>query len=336
MAPSSAERRVGLTLLLLGAPQPLTKARIRSLVEGYADLSDAAFNQAFERDKRALRVELGLPIETSGAGEDEGYRIRLGDFALEPVDLAPEEAGAVALAARSWREAGMAASSQRALMKLRSIGVEPDTDALASLFTPSDVAETRPEATHGLAVLRDAVTNRRRVTFEYADRGVRHVEPWGLAMAHGQWYLFGADLDRAATRRFKLARIQGRVRSSTANFTFPEPDPEEVRRLSEQISSEHPADEAVLALRLGREGALHRPLTPADRQAPEGYRAWRVAYTYRKGFVGELAMLGTDVVVLTPPELASALVDHLTAMLRAGQAAGVADGGEVTHGVDRH
>lgn len=319
MAPSNAERRVVLTMLLLGAPQPLTKARIRELVEGYAGLSEAAFNQSFERDKRALRVEMGLPIETSGVGEDEGYRIRLGEFALAPVDLTPEEAAAVALAARSWREAGMAASSQRALMKLRSIGVEPDTEALASLFTPSDVADTRPAATQGLAVLRDAITNRRRVSFDYADRGARrHVEPWGLAMAHGQWYLFGADLDRHGTRKFKLARIRSTVKPGTANLAFPEPEPAAVRRLTEEVSAQRAADEAVVAVRTGREAALHRPLAEADEPAPPGYRAWRVAYAYRQGFIGELAMLGTDVVVLSPPALRTQLVEHLTALLAEG------------------
>lgn len=318
MAPNNAERRVVLTMLLLGAPQPLTKARIRQLVDGYAGLSDAAFNQAFERDKRALRVEMGLPIETSGIGEDEGYRLTVGDFALAPVDLTAEEAAAVALAARTWREAGMAASSQRALMKLRSIGVEPDTEALASLFAPSDVADTRPAATRGLAVLRDAITNRRRVSFDYTGRGTRHVEPWGLAMAHGQWYLFGADLDRHATRRFKLARIRGTVKSGKANFAFPEPDPEAVRQLASEVSSQRTEDEAVVAVRVGREAALHRPLTVADALAPPGYRAWRVSYAYRQGFVGELAMLGTDVMVLSPPALRTQLVEHLTALLAEG------------------
>ncbi len=317
MAPSNAERRVVLTVLLLGAPQPLTKARIRELVEGYAGLSDAAFNQSFERDKKALRVEMALPIETSGVGEEEGYRIRVGEFALAPVDLDPEEAAAVALAARSWREAGMAASSQRALMKLRSIGVEPDTDALSTLFAPSDVADTRPEASRGLAVLRDAVTNRRRVTFDYADRGTRHVEPWGLTMTHGQWYLFGADVDRHDTRKFKLSRIRGAVKAGVAYFAFPVPDPDAVRRLSDEVSTVQDLEEAVIAVRPGREGALHRELTPADDAAPAGYRAWRVEYRYRNGFVGELAMLGTDVVVLSPPALRSELVDHLDTMLAA-------------------
>lgn len=317
MASSNAERQVSLTMLLLTASQPLTKARIRSLVDGYADLSDGAFNQSFERDKRALR-EMSLPIETTGVGEDEGYRIRPGDFQLAPVDLTPEEAAAVALAARSWRRAGMAASSQRALMKLRTIGVEPDAEALSSLFAPTEVSDTRPAATNGLVVLRDAIATRRRVTFGYGGRGTRRVEPWGLAMAHGQWYLFGSDLDRGGdVRRFKLARIQGAVRVEPTRGAYAEPDPAEVERISEEIAGARADDEALLAVRIGREGVLHRPLTPVEEDVPDGYRSWRVAYGYRRGFVGELAALGTDVVVLSPPELRTALVQHLTALLAA-------------------
>lgn len=322
MASSNAERQVSLTMLLLSATQPLTKARIRRLVDGYSGLSDAAFNQAFERDKRALR-EMSLPIETTGAGEDEGYRIRPGDFQLEPVDLTPEEAAAVALAARSWQQAGMAASSQRALVKLRTIGADPGTDALTSLFAPTEVADTRPAASRGLAVLRDAIATRRRVSFEYADRGIRHVEPWGLAMAHGQWYLFGADLDRGrAVRRFKLARIQGKVTAATTRGAFPEPDPAEAERVSAEIAGQGADDEAVLAIRIGREAALHRPLVPAELPAPPGYRPWRVGYSYRPTFVGELAALGTDVFVLAPDGLRTALVDHLSAMLEGADPTG--------------
>ena len=315
MAASNAERRVSLTMLLLSATQPLTKARIRGLVDGYAGLSDGAFNQAFERDKRALR-EMSLPIETTGVGEDEGYRIRPGDFQLEPVDLTPEEAAAVALAARRWRQAGMAASSQRALMKLRTIGADPGAEALASLFAPTDVADTRPEATRELVVLRDAIATRRRVTFDYADRGTRRVEPWGLAMAHGQWYLFGADLARGGdTRRFKLARIQGKVHAEPGRGAFAEPDRVEAERISAEIGSQRADDEALVAIRSGREAALHRPLTTTGEPAPEGYRAWRVGYGYRRTFVGELAALGTDVIVLAPDGLRTALIDHLSGML---------------------
>lgn len=315
MASSNAERQVSLTILLLSATQPLTKARIRRLVEGYAGLSDAAFNQAFERDKRALR-EMSLPIRTTGSGEDEGYRIPPGDFQLAPVDLTPEEAAAVALAARSWQQAGMAASSQRALVKLRTIGADPGTEALTSLFAPTQVADTRPAASRGLAVLRDAIASRRRVSFAYADRGTRHVEPWGLAMAHGQWYLFGADLDRGGdVRRFKLARIQGKVTAAPNRGAFPEPDPAEAERISAEIAAQRADEEAVLAIRIGREAALHRPLAPAEAAAPPGYRAWQVGYAYRPTFVGELAALGTDVVVLAPDDLRTALVGHLSAML---------------------
>ena len=324
MASSNAERRVSLTMLLLSATQPLTKARIRGLVDGYAGLSDGAFNQAFERDKRALR-EISLPIETTGTGEDEGYRIRPGDFQLEPVDLTPEEAAAVALAARSWRQAGMAASSQRALMKLRTIGADPGAEALASLFAPTEVADTRPEATRELAVLRDAIATRRRVTFDYADRGTRRVEPWGLAMAHGQWYLFGADLDRGGdTRRFKLARIQGKVHADGGRGAFPEPDRAEAERISTEIGSQRADDEALVAIRTGREAALHRPLTATDEPAPDGYCSWRVGYGFRRTFIGELAALGTDVIVLAPDGLRTSLVAHLTAMLegRPGATAG--------------
>ena len=330
MAAKNAERQISLIVLLLSASQPLNRARIRRLVDGYAGLSDAAFEQSFERDKRALR-EMNLPLEVSRTGDEEGYRIPRGEFALAPVDLTPAEAAAVALAGRSWRQAGMAASSQRALMKLRAIGADPDPGLMASLSAPAEVAETRPDASRELAVLRDAIAARRTVAFAYPDghsrdepaRRTRHVEPWSVRLVHGQWYLIGADRDRHASRCFKLARIHGRVSAGARRGAFPEPDPAEVARRAADIPGRTADRTAVVALRLGRELALQRTLQPADDPpAPAGFRAWRVAYAYPEAFVGEVAALGADALVLDPPELRAQVIAHLSAIVEAGRGSG--------------
>ena len=56
---------------------------------------------------------------------------------------------------------------------------------------------------------------RQPVTFEYrkveGEQGTRRVEPWGLAMWHGRWYLTAHDQDRDAERVFRLSRIVGPV-----------------------------------------------------------------------------------------------------------------------------
>ena len=62
MTTRKTERILNLTICLLVSDRYLPKSRIREAVEGYHDLSDAAFERTFERDKDELR-SLGVPIE---------------------------------------------------------------------------------------------------------------------------------------------------------------------------------------------------------------------------------------------------------------------------------
>ena len=55
MAARKSERQMNLTIVLLAARGYLTRHQIRRRVEGYAGLSDSAFERAFERDKDDLR-----------------------------------------------------------------------------------------------------------------------------------------------------------------------------------------------------------------------------------------------------------------------------------------
>jgi predicted DNA-binding transcriptional regulator YafY len=113
-----AERLVNLVLCLLSTRQYLSAERIRATVPGYADVaSDEAFFRMFERDKAELR-ELGVPLETgrsSLAEPVDGYRIARGDYELPDIDLAPDEATAVALVAAS---AGPPPATGRARIRL--------------------------------------------------------------------------------------------------------------------------------------------------------------------------------------------------------------------------
>ena len=82
----------------------------------------------FERDKTELR-ELGVPLETgrnSGFDTADGYRIARHDYELGEIDLEPDEAAAVALAARLWDTPGLAGAAHGAVLKLRAAGVEVD------------------------------------------------------------------------------------------------------------------------------------------------------------------------------------------------------------------
>ena len=124
-----AERLVNLVLCLLSTRQFLPAEKIRATVPGYADAAtDDAFFRMFERDKTELR-ELGVPLETgrnSGFDTTDGYRIARHDYELGEIDLEPDEAAAVALAARLWDTPALAGAAHGAVLKLRAAGVEVD------------------------------------------------------------------------------------------------------------------------------------------------------------------------------------------------------------------
>ena len=105
MAPRKTERIHNLPNCLLVSGRYLPKSRIREAVEGYHNLSDAAFERTFERDKDELR-SLGVPIEVGSFDplfdDEPGYRIRPSEFSLPPIDLDAEEA-AVSGSMPAWQ-----------------------------------------------------------------------------------------------------------------------------------------------------------------------------------------------------------------------------------------
>ena len=321
MAPRKTERIVNLTIALLVAGRYLSKGRIREAVEGYHDLSDAAFERTFERDKDELR-SLGVPIEVGGHDplfdDEAGYRIRSSEFALPPIELDAEEASVVGVAARVWQHASMAESTQSAMTKLRAAGVEPDPSALAAL-EPS-VQATEP----AFSPLWSAVLERARVSFTYRDGSVRTLEPWGLTSRKGRWYVVGRDTDRDATRMFKLSRISDLPRRVSRPGAYVVPADLDLRALGRSLDPQEPTAAALQAVRsakapsLTRRGKRVEP-PPEALAVPEGFACWSVGYGSLPAMAEEVCGHGPDVLVLHPPELRAKVVQRLRAL--AGTAA---------------
>ena len=209
MSAARTERLVNLVICLLSTRQFLSAERIRCTVAGYDEApTDEAFFRMFERDKSELR-ELGVPLETGRTSHfdaGDGYRIARRDYELPEIQLEPDEAAALALAARLWDSPQLAGSARSAVLKLRAAGVEVDTSAAPGL--QPRVRASDP-AFDPLVV---AVENARVVGFTHtahpgAEPSHRTVEPWGVVSHRGRWYLVGHDQDRAAVRCFRVSRI---------------------------------------------------------------------------------------------------------------------------------
>lgn len=316
MAPRKTERILNLTICLLVAGRYLPKSRIREAVEGYHELSDAAFERTFERDKDELRA-LGVPIEVGSFDplfdDEAGYRILPSEFELPAIDLDAEEASVVGVAARVWQHASMAESTLSAIAKLRAAGVEPDTSQLASL-EPS-VSATEP----AFETLWTSVLDRTRVTFGYREGARRTLEPWGVTASRGHWYVIGHDVDRAATRMFRMSRISDVPKRVSRPGAFAVPDDLDLRALARSLAPPEPTAEAVVAVRVGKAPSVRRrglaAPVPAGVELPTGFEVLAVGFSDAQTMAEEVARYAADVVVLEPAGLRDLVVAQLAAVV---------------------
>ena len=315
MSAKKLERLVNLLLMLLSARRPVTIDQIRAVVPGYDQADHASFRRQFERDKDELR-ELGVPLETEPVdawGDELGYRIPRTSYELPPIPLTPDEAAAVALAARLWQSAGLADASRSALLKLRAAGI--DADELATAGIEPRVA-AREEAFEPLLA---AVRAGQAVAFpyrpSYADEPVvRTVEPWGLVHRHGKWYVAGHDRDRGATRVFKLARIAGPVATAGPPGAVVVPEGVDLRALVAPFDNEPATGKAVVRLAPGAAWDVRRAAS-ALADEPDGWTRAEVPLGDVERFAEWLVGFAPDAVVVSPPEARDAVVARLRAVL---------------------
>jgi proteasome accessory factor B len=313
MSRRKTERLLNLVVCLLATRRYLSAEQIRQAVPGYPDGTEA-FKRMFERDKEELR-ELGIPLETGSDGDEEaGYRIQRQAYELPEIQLSPDEAAVLGLAARVWQRASLAEAASGALLKLRAAGV--DTAEAASLGIEPRVDTHEPS----FPDLWSAVRDRRPVTFDYQGVGRsapqrRHLEPWGVVSRRGRWYVAGHDRDRGQVRVFRLSRILGEVTPDGPAGTVVVPEDADVREIVTSNSNPAP-DRRTATVRLRRDAAHGIRRWATDIQAGDG--GWDVAelgFADVDRLVDYLAGFADDVVVAGPPDVRDAMIQHLKAVL---------------------
>jgi proteasome accessory factor B len=322
---------MNLVIALLVARTYVARSRIREVVDGYDHQSDATFERMFERDKEELR-SLGVPIETGSADsyfdDEPGYRIRRERFQLPPLDLAADEAAVLGLAAQVWEQAGLASATTSALRKLGAAGVPTDRAVLGAV--EPRIAAVEPAFEPLLA----AAVDRRPVVFDYrrsgsGEVGRRRVQPWGLGLWHGRWYLVGFDVDRGERRLFRLGRVVGAVATEGLPGAFGPPPDRAVHEALANLDSVHgevptAGGTATIRVRAGAGLGLRRRATPQpapeQRAADAGGvdRKWdtlELAYGDAGVLAEEIVGYGPDAVAVSPNEVRDAVVERLRAVL---------------------
>ncbi len=212
--PAADQRILELLLLLLDAPEPLSRARIFDAISGYRTKRPAAGERKFERDKKDLR-ELGVPLEQPDP-ETHTYRIDRRGYALPPVALDDEERSALLLAAEAVRGAeGLVYGelTEEALRKLsfeRSAGGPGGRPAHVAVGVPTRRGQRGQRKR--LAELVRAAETRKRVRLTYLSESgeptERAVDPYAVVSRGGDWVLVGFCHLRAGERTFRVDRIR--------------------------------------------------------------------------------------------------------------------------------
>lgn len=308
---SNEERLFSLVLALLATETGLTKTDVLSSVQGYRQRyriggDNASLERQFERDKDDVR-DLGVPLETiEFAGDPSGqrYRIPKGSYDLpEDVTFTAPEIALLNLAGLVWREGSLSGDSRRALIKLRSKGIESNEPLLG--YAPR--LSVREAA---FAPLQQAIDRGTVVRFAYLKPGEeasrdRLVAPYALVQYAGRWHVYGRDEQSGGTRTFLLSRIVSSVVRTARRFDPP--------------SGDHAAEAmAGLAAVAASNVAIVTAVTGTDAATRLGKRAesrddgsLELHFTDLALLADELAASGPEVFVLEPPALVDAVRDRL-------------------------
>jgi proteasome accessory factor B len=199
----AVERLVNLALFLAAAREPVSARNIQDSVDGYnADQDAVSFLRMFERDKDALR-DAGLVIVTTPDGSR--YQLDKPATFATSVDLTSQEAAAV-------RAVGTAMLADPSFpfaddLRLALAKIASSLDASEVSASSRLVDEEPRRQGENVALLSQANP---RVTFTYTNShgqtAPHDVEPFGLFLHDGRWYLVGRDTRLDELRTYTVSR----------------------------------------------------------------------------------------------------------------------------------
>ena len=306
------------------------QARGRVTAQTLADECEVSLRTIY-RDVDALSAA-GIPVY-SERGSAGGYRL-LDGYRTRLNGLSSAEAEALFLAGLTRQTAdlglgGVAATARTKLLAAMPAEVRAGADRMRSRFhldAPAWFGEG--ESLDHLPTVADAVWRERPIRIRYrswtAERE-RRVEPLGIVLKGGAWYLVGQV--EASVRTYRISRI---LDLKVLDERFARPDPfdletywtESVQRLDAEL---HPHEATV---RLSPRGMrMMESILPAYVRTravigtPDagGWRTATMPAATPDHAVVELLRFGTEIEILGPPELRAhmaATVDRLVETYR--------------------
>jgi proteasome accessory factor B len=305
------ERLINLTIALLATKKYLTKSEIFNSVDGYEGTLETK-ERMFERDKDDLR-SLGIEIEVGSFdplfNDEAGYKIKQEKYEFELGDISATEVSLLSLAAEAWQEASFGDVAQKALLKLRSIGVPSD-----DLSIPGIIQKLN-DGGQDLSLLTKAIAQTQLLVFAYLDStmnlNLRSIVPIALSSRNGYWYLSGVDQEIQELRTFRVDRINGDITASDGPTDFETPTGFDPRNtFSESLHNEF----ALIDVRVGKAAAL-RALAVSAQSLGE-WDQIKIPIMNLDSLCSMVLWHGPDAYVQEPIALKALVIGHLEALVK--------------------
>jgi len=304
------ERLINLTIALLATKRYLTKSEIFNSVDGYEGTPETK-ERMFERDKDDLR-SLGIEIEVGSFdplfNDEAGYKIKQEKYQFELGDISSTDVSLLSLAAEAWQAASFGDVAQKALLKLRSIGIASD-----EISIPGSVHKLN-DGGQDLSLITKAIAQNQILNFGYLDSSMqsfaRRVVPIALSTRSGYWYLSGVDQEIQEIRTFRIDRIQGEVSASQGPRDFETPVGFDA---SKALSHSPTNDFAVIDVRVGKATSL-RALAISTKSLGE-WDQIRVPIFNLDSMASLVLWHGQDALVQEPDNLKELVIQHLEALV---------------------
>lgn len=292
---------------------------VLELLQAHQSISGPDLAARLEVNPRTIRhyitqlQDLGIPIEAE-RGRTGGYRLRPG-FKLPPMMFTEDEALALTLGLLTARQLGFTAATpaaEGAIAKIERVMPESLRSRMRAVEETLvlDMRAAHATPTSALLTFSSAVQQRQRVCIGYRAWGdresTREIDPYGIALHNGHWFVVGYCHLRADLRMFRLDRV---LRAQVSEQRFERPAQFDcLSYVIEKLASipGRWAIEVLLETSLDRARELV-PLSMALLESCEGgvlLRCYADDLDWQAHF---LAGLGVAFVVREPPELREAL-----------------------------
>ena len=299
MSSQKTERLINLTLALLATKRYLTKSEIFKSVTGYSG-SPETMERMFERDKDELR-NMGVEIEVKGLDplfeDDQGYLIRAETFQLNENEFAADELLYLTMAANLWHDSALSNDSKAALLKIQSLSGPIEFNAINSPVVRDS------ESSQMLATAFEAIEKLKKLSFKY-NGNQRSVEPLGMFMRSGFWYLVAQD-DKVV-KSFKLVRVESKI--SIEERTFIKPEGFDLTGYLDRYSEEE-IFEAEILVRKEQAYSLRSKYSIKDHDSE--WDLMFIPYSYEPEIIENLLWHGQNIIVRKPQSLRDSIVSRL-------------------------